>query len=202
MANDEIASLRDTEARIVDETSSTPLFLRIHFLDGSIKYPARRKRPEEELHLNQGKADALATYRVVSDQATFDMFKIEVKALMHTDRTLLDTLIGFSNPFDAATWQPGGTSTFTVTTTMGSTDNADGTSVTHKAPKDAHRAAYLTNFEVLVNASTTDDVMKFAGVFWDEINYDMGNPAKLEATAEVYGGLTHATSFTTATEIS
>lgn len=203
MADEKTISLRDMELRMVDKTSGTPLFCRIHFIDGTLTVPGRRPRPDETLVLNQGKADSLMHFRVESDQKTFEPLPISMSALIHMDKTINDTLQVLSNPDDAGTWTVGG-STFVTETTTGATDNAEGTSVNHVLPQDEHRAKYLMSLEMKLTSTSggTDHVVIWELVHWENFDYKIGNPATLDCSGMIYGGISRATSFTAATEIS
>lgn len=201
MADTYTHTLRGTEARIYDETASTALYARIHFIDGTLSYSLRRPRSEEKVILNQGKADALIHSNIVTDQPTYEPMDLSISALLHADKTIADTLVAM-NPFDA-TWTPGGTSTFVTVTAMGTADNAEGTAITLPLPADSHRAAYLTILEVLLDpGSTTKHMTQFAGVFWEQVNLEVSEgTGTLTAEAKVYGAITAGTAFTAGTEI-
>jgi hypothetical protein len=109
-----------------------------------------------------------------------------------------DLLIALSNPFDDATWKPGGTSVFVGVTTLGSVANADGTAVTFPMPKDAVRASSLVDFQILWGA---DWGLRAQGIYWDPDQIKIGRPEDADgtfsATGTIYGAITRITAFVT-----
>lgn len=203
MAN-KVFSGRDAILRVYDETPNTPLYVVATFT-GDFSGPLGRARAEEVPQISQGKADADYHHIVLTDAAIFAPVEISFGGKLHQTDATDDLLIALSNPFDDATWQPGGTSTFVGVTTLGSVANASGTSTTLKPPVDAVTAAALVNIEVLW-AGDAGWGLKYAGCFFppNQIEISKGDEAEstFQATGLCYGAISKITSFTTGTEIS
>jgi hypothetical protein len=194
---------RDAVVRVYDQTTPTPLYVTASFL-GNLEGPLGRDRPAEVVQINHGKGDAKIHHNIPTDSALFEPQQITFDGKLYDTDVTDDLLIALSNPFDDATWKPGGASTFTGVTTLGTVINADGTSVTLPIPKDAHRAAHLVNIEILWGA---DWGLRFKGVFFEAsgIRIPKGDEADstFSCTGTVYGVIEKITAFTTpATEIS
>lgn len=202
MAN-KVFNGRDAILRVYDETANTPLYVVASFL-GDFSGPLGRVRPEEVTQISQGLASAKNHNIINTDLATFEPFTFSFGGKLHTTDTVDDLAIALSNPFDDATWQPGGTDTFVGVTTLGSTVNGAGTSVTHHPPVDAHRAASLVNIEILWNGDA-DWGLQYLGCFFEASAFEIDKGDESETTFSVegtcYGQVTKLTAFTTGAEI-
>jgi hypothetical protein len=200
MASDRVLVDRDLGVRIYDQTTGTPKYQLIQFR-GDFSGPLGRPRPEEELMISNGKAETTVMhYRVLTDRKTFEPLEFTLGGKLYDDNTTLGIIDFLSNPFDEATWSALVTN-LTGVTTMGATVNADGTSVTHPTPIDAHRLASQVNVEILWDTDNTNDWgVKYAGVFFeaDATNISTSNEgeSEWEATGTIRGAITLLTAHT------
>jgi len=195
---------RDAVVRVIDGTATTSLHVTFSFL-GSLEGPAGRTRPDEKLQLNQGKGDSKIHHTISSDAKIFEPVQITLSGKLYDTDITDDIIVALSNPFDDATWKPGGTSVFTGVTSLGTVANADGTAVTFPMPKDAHRAASLVNIAIIWGSSLWG--LQYTGVFFEASDVKFARPedadSTFSATGTVYGAITQISTMPAAsTEIS
>ena len=194
---------RDWVVKIYDGTTPTPFTVTISFL-GNFSGPFGRLRPEEVIQVDNGVGSSLVHTTVATDANIFTNPTITLGGKLYEPTTLQDVLVALSDPFDSATWKPGGTSVFVGVTTLGTVPNADGSDITLPPPRDTVKLARMVNIEALGDADT-DFLMKYAGVYFDpsKITWDKGEDGSstFSAEGEVFGAITTGTAFSTGTAV-
>ncbi|MEK9722319.1 MAG: hypothetical protein VW405_02385 [Rhodospirillaceae bacterium] len=189
--------------RIIDGTANTPNYVTAKFIAGSLPMVTGRPRPPEVPVLDGGKLTTGAHFVTETDEVLLEPVTLDMTfTLVATLHTKL-ILSAMSNPFKVASWQPDGSTTFAPVTSMGSVENADGTSTALPAPRDDHRKDGLVNVEIYAtnpDGSGDDFGVKFQGVYFTKPRPNITSPVgELATTLEIYGAISNLTAsgFTT-----
>jgi len=182
---------KDGTARLYDSTA-TPFYFEIVFLEDGISGPAGRPRPEEFLMLDRGEFTANSAYRMGDDSPITEPLDITIRAALTTTTPtyLYQALIcGTINEDAWATTK--GDSTLT---------NGAGSSIT--CPAFADSSKKCVNLEVLWECGATDMGLQWMEIYFDPGSITFSEGAEgliVEAAGKIYGDINWITSLTSGT---
>lgn len=198
---DKIFSYRDGLLRVYDATG-TPNYVVAKFLDTDLEMPRNPGRGDEELMLNQDKADSTIHYMKKSDKKIFEPVPFSFSGFLHDTSSHLLLIPALCGPEGGSgTWTVGSATTFVTVSSPGSRVNMEGTSVTCPLPRDVKK--FLTNIEYLLDGDTTDfgRQMKACMVEEKDCQFSMASPCKFKISGIMYGIASKITSFTAGSEV-
>lgn len=202
MAN-KVFSFRDSILRIYDATSGTPNYVVAKFRESGLECPIAYPLPEEQLMLNQNKADSLIHYMRVSDEKAYQPIEGSFSGLLYDTATHLLLLPALGNALgNGGTWTVGSATTFVAVTSPGTRENLDGSAVTCPLPVGTE-GKNLVNLEILWDGDSADWGLQMKAVQFpgDQIKLDDSSPTKFSCQFKVFGTITKITSFTTGAEV-
>lgn len=198
MAN-KVFSHRDGILRIYDATG-TPNYVVAKFIETDFSCPMNADRGEEELMLNQEKADTNIHWMKKSDKPIFMPVDFSFSGLIYDTHTALLLWPALCNPDNASTWTVGAATTYVSVSAPGSRTNMEGTSVTCPLPVDVDK--FFINIEYLLDGDSADmgRQLKACHIAAKDIDLDFGIPGKFKVKGKCYGAMAKITSFTAGTE--
>lgn len=189
--NNAIFTRRNKYYRLYDGTPGPPPagpnYVDLLFVQDA-EYPLFRPRGEEELRLNQDRADACMGYQQQSDLPIFQAIDISITIEEHElkSRQVMDF---FSNPKRLNPWEINGV-TIVPVTDLGSTIDLDGNLQPHVAPCDPQRQD-LVNMEIRTGPSggANTQVDRYLGIGFESGTRAQGQPNTLTFNGKLYGAI-------------
>lgn len=178
-------SRRDNRYRLYDEDAVTLNYVDVLFVQDPT-LPLIRPRGEEELVLNQDRADACMGYQQISDLPIFEGLAISIQISEHVQKAA-QALDMFSNPRRLNPWEINGQA-ITPVTTLGTTVDLDNVAQPHISPCDPQRQD-LVNLERLKGPPLGADshLTRYLGVGFDAADDAQGQPDSLTFNGFIYG---------------
>lgn len=190
-AGNAIFTRRNKRYRLYDETPGPPpagpFYVDLLFVEDE-ELPLFRPRGEEELTLNNDRADDCMGYQQISDLPIFEPVDLSISIREHETKSR-QAFDMFSNPRRLAPWDINGT-TITPVTTLGTTEDLDGNPQPHVAPCDPQRQD-LVNLEVLTGppGGANSHLDRYLGVGFESGTRSQAQPNLLTFQGRVYGAI-------------
>jgi len=182
---------KDGTARLYDSTA-TPFYYKILFLEDGVSGPAGRPRPEEFLMLDRGLFTADSAYRMGDDSPIVEPLDITIRVALTTTTPTYFFQALSCGTINEDVW----------VTTKGDTQLVNGAGSSITTPAFADSSKKCVNLEVLWECGATDMGLKWAEVYFDPASITLGEGAEgvfVEAAGKIYGLISWITSLTSGT---
>lgn len=195
---------KDVEFRIYD--GSTPArYIVGRFIQDGATIPGMGPRPNEQLFLDRGVANAYMSRVSEDDNAIFEGIPFTLNFLLNEE--FYDFIVALGNADGVTPWRAFG-QTLTPVTNIGTRINGRGVAVACPLPSDYQRVTYLVNMYVKFSSPpgvspANNTVRQMLGIAPTSLTYTISSPV-IQVTMEtmIYGGLGEQDDFPAGSELS
>lgn len=195
---------KDTEFRIYDG-SSPARYIVGRFIQDGTAIPGMGPRPNEQLFLDRGVANAYMSRISEDDNAIYEPIPVTLTFLLNEE--FYDMIVALGNPDGESPWRAFG-QTLTPVTNIGSRINGRGVSVPCPLPSDYQRVSYLVNMYAKFDSPPAVSpanpyVREMLGIAPTSLTYTVSTPViQVSMECMIYGGVDRLADFPAGTELS
>lgn len=186
--------------RLYDSTG-TPFYLGLTFVQGNLTAPEGRKRPEEKIIFDRGRGDTNTHYVLGPDDPIVEplelSYSIRIPNVVATHNYIM---LAHSNTYQASPWS---INSHTWVTTKATSTLTAGDAATFTDPAFADASKKCVNVEILWTFGGISIGRKYTGVYFSPDQLSLAESEDgliLSATGLIYGTVSSITAFTAGTD--